>query len=192
MHMSVQKGHMLVLGTNALQALNYTLVRRPGEDCRKDEVAEEALVKPSQEVQSASKATIYKRVNVAPGAQGGTAGTPAANLKLKPQKCVMMSNKVIFLGHEIAGDGKRVDPMKIEKIEKYPKPKAVAELRTFLGMCGYYRKFVLGFSRIARPLFELIIVKAPWDWNETHEEAFGELKAKLNSTPVLLLYSELA
>ncbi|XGW13739.1 hypothetical protein V3C99_000224 [Haemonchus contortus] len=67
MHVSVQKGHMLVLGTNALQAMNYTLVRRPSEDCRKGEVAEEALGKPSQEAQSASKATVCKRVYVAPG-----------------------------------------------------------------------------------------------------------------------------
>ncbi|VDO21413.1 unnamed protein product [Haemonchus placei] len=57
-HVSVQKGHMLVLGTNALEALNYTLVRRSGEDCKKGEVAEEALVKPSQEARSASKATM--------------------------------------------------------------------------------------------------------------------------------------
>nr|CDJ97121.1 uncharacterized protein LOC101159255 [Haemonchus contortus] len=67
MHVSVQKGHMLVLGTNALQAMNYTLVRRPSEDCRKGEVAEEAWGKPSQEDQSASKATVCKRVYVAPG-----------------------------------------------------------------------------------------------------------------------------
>ncbi|XGW28157.1 hypothetical protein V3C99_008173, partial [Haemonchus contortus] len=108
-----------------------------------------------------------------------------ANLKLKPQKCMLLGRKVAFLGHEVDIEGVHADPAKIEKIQNYPRPTCLAEMRTFLGLCGYYRKFVLGFSSIARPLFELTNNKAPWRWHKSEEEAFEQLKASLMRPPVL-------
>ncbi|EYC44817.1 hypothetical protein Y032_0448g1634 [Ancylostoma ceylanicum] len=109
----------------------------------------------------------------------------AANLKFKPQKCIFLCDRVAFLGHEVTRSGVRVDPSKIERIQQYPRPTCVAEMRAFLGLCGYYRKLVFGFSKIAQPLFELTKAKAPWKWEETQENAFAKLKECLKSAPVL-------
>lgn len=82
-------------------------------------------------------------------------------------------------------NGVHVDPAKVSKIEQYPKPSSLPELRTFLGMCGYYRKFVLNFSEIAHPLFNLTSAKAQWKWEEPQEKALETLKKALTKTPVL-------
>ncbi|XGW09034.1 hypothetical protein V3C99_011385 [Haemonchus contortus] len=108
-----------------------------------------------------------------------------ANLRLEPQKCVLLQESVGFLGHRIDAKGVHVDPDKVVKIKEFPKPTNIAELRTFLGMCSYYRKFVLNFSKIAGPLFELTRTKIPWNWDTPHDEAFSKLKEVLSNTPVL-------
>ncbi|KAL6738274.1 hypothetical protein Aduo_011837 [Ancylostoma duodenale] len=108
-----------------------------------------------------------------------------ANLKLKPQKCVIMEEKIAFLGHQVDRNGIHVDPDKIEKVLAYPRPTTIAQLRTFLGLCGYYRKFVLNFSKIAQPMYDLTSQKAPWKWGDEQEVAFNRLKNALTTTPVL-------
>ncbi|EYC17421.1 hypothetical protein Y032_0030g2037 [Ancylostoma ceylanicum] len=108
-----------------------------------------------------------------------------ANLKLKPQKCVFMEREIAFLGHRVDEQGVHVDPEKIEKVKQYPKPTNLAQLRTFLGLCGYYRKFILNFSKVARPLFELTSQKSPWKWTSEQDEAFERLKELMTTTPVL-------
>ncbi|KAL6727416.1 hypothetical protein Aduo_009295 [Ancylostoma duodenale] len=84
------------------------------------------------------------------------------NLKLKPQKCEFLKREVSFLGHIIDENGVRTDPDKVKKIVEYPTPGKVKELRTFLGMAAYYRKFILNFSRIAKPLYALTSPKNDW------------------------------
>ncbi|RCN25553.1 reverse transcriptase, partial [Ancylostoma caninum] len=74
-----------------------------------------------------------------------------ANLKLNPRKCVLLEQKVEFLGHMVDAEGVHMDPRKVSSILDYPLPQTRAELRTFIGMCSYYRKFVLGFSKVAGP-----------------------------------------
>ncbi|EYC35032.1 hypothetical protein Y032_1180g3735 [Ancylostoma ceylanicum] len=108
-----------------------------------------------------------------------------ANLKLKPQKCEFFKRKVHFLGHIIDDSGVSTDPDKISKIKEYPAPSNVNELRTFLGMAAYYRKFILGFSRIARPLYSLTSPKAKWRWSDTETSAFEKLKEVMTQAPVL-------
>ncbi|KAL6737984.1 hypothetical protein Aduo_011585 [Ancylostoma duodenale] len=108
-----------------------------------------------------------------------------ANLKLKPQKCVLMESKVSFVGHEVDAEGVHVDPAKIEKIREYPRPNNLAEMRTFLGLCGYYRKFVMNFSKVAKSLYDLTSAKRAWKWGSEEEEAFQELKRRMATTPVL-------
>ena len=79
-----------------------------------------------------------------------------ANLKLKPSKCKLCQAQVEYLGHIISDDGVRTDPSKIVKIKNWPVPRNVHDLRRFLGLASYYRRFIKGFSEIAAPLNKLI------------------------------------
>src|SRR6185436_2035906 len=79
-----------------------------------------------------------------------------AELKLKPSKCYFFKKKLSFLGHVIDAEGVSTDPAKIEKVKNYPVTKTVTQVRSFLGLASYYRKFMKNFSEIAKPLNELL------------------------------------
>nr|GEY00347.1 DNA/RNA polymerases superfamily protein [Tanacetum cinerariifolium] len=96
---------------------------------------------------------------------------------------------VVFLGHIVSADGITMDPAKVEAITKLPRPKKVIEVRTFLGLEGYYRRFVEGFSRLALPLTKLMRKGEKFVWNEEREKSFEELKKRLVSAPILTLPS---
>ncbi|KAL5564091.1 hypothetical protein UlMin_027255 [Ulmus minor] len=81
-----------------------------------------------------------------------------------------------FLGHVISKDGVFVDPSKVEAVSNWPRPTTVTEIRSFLGMAGYYRRFVEGFSRIAGPLTTLTRKNVRFTWTEDCEKSFQELK----------------
>ena len=102
-----------------------------------------------------------------------------AGLKLKPEKCELFQTEVRFLGHIVSGDGVQPDPMNTSKIRDWPVPGSVTEVRQFLGLCSYYRKFVKNFSIIAKPLSDLTCKESGLVWNSRCQEAFDELKAKL-------------
>lgn len=108
-----------------------------------------------------------------------------ANLKLNPNKCNLFQREVIYLGHIVSCDGIKTDPSKSECVRLWPKPKNVHELRSFLGLCSYYRRFVQGFSSIAKPLFNLTENKKPFIWTDETEKSFNDLKNKLTSSPIL-------
>ncbi|KAL6726387.1 hypothetical protein Aduo_008362 [Ancylostoma duodenale] len=108
-----------------------------------------------------------------------------ANLKLKAQKCEFFKQEISFLGHMINQEGVATDPGKVEKIREYPRPQNVAQLRTFLGMASYYRKFIFKFARITECLYQLTSPKAQWRWTEREEKAFEEMKSKLTQAPIL-------
>ncbi|EYB94915.1 hypothetical protein Y032_0166g90 [Ancylostoma ceylanicum] len=108
-----------------------------------------------------------------------------ANLKLKPQKCEFFKKEVSFLGHKINEEGVTTDPDKVCKIQQYPAPRNVSDLRTFLGMASYYRKFILGFSKIAKPLYNLTSPKMEWKWTAVESNAFESLKEVMTKAPVL-------
>nr|GFC98387.1 putative reverse transcriptase domain-containing protein [Tanacetum cinerariifolium] len=80
-----------------------------------------------------------------------------------------------------------MDPAKVEAITKWPRPTSVTEVRSFLGLAGYYRRFVEGFSRLALPLTKLMRKGEKFVWNEEREKSFEELKQRLVSAPVLTL-----
>ena len=80
-----------------------------------------------------------------------------------------------------------MDPRKTEAVKNWPKPLAPTDIRIFLGLAGYYRRFVVGFSSIASPLTTLTKKKAKFEWTETCEKSFQELKDRLTSAPVLTL-----
>ncbi|XP_073030711.1 uncharacterized protein [Primulina eburnea] len=108
-------------------------------------------------------------------------------LYAKFKKCEFWLKSVAFLGHIISELGVSVDPKKVEAIKDWPQPKTVTELRSFLGLAGYYRKFVERFSSIAIPLTKLTQKNSKFIWNEACEKSFKNLKTKLASTPVLIL-----
>ena len=76
----------------------------------------------------------------------------SAGLKLKPSKCEFCKPRIEYLGHIVSKDGIEVNPKKIEAIVKWPRPKTVTQVHSFLGFCNYYRKFIYKFAQIAKPL----------------------------------------
>ena len=92
-----------------------------------------------------------------------------------------------FLGYVISADGVSVDPQKIEAVVNWKPPKNVSEVWSFLGLAGYYRKFVEGFSKIAAPLTKLTRKDVKYDWVDACQKIFEELKSRLTSAPVLVL-----
>ena len=94
-----------------------------------------------------------------------------------------------FLGDVVSGDGIQVDPKKIKAIIDWPRPTTVTEVRSFLGLAGYYRRFVKDFSKIAAPLTKLTQKNVKFVWTDRFKEHFQLLKDLLTSVPVLTLPS---
>ncbi|GJV72045.1 putative reverse transcriptase domain-containing protein [Tanacetum coccineum] len=108
-------------------------------------------------------------------------------LYAKFSKCEFWIPKVQFLGHVIDSKGIHVDPAKIESIKDWASPKSPTEIRQFLGLAGYYRRFIEGFSKIAKPITKLTQKKVKFVWGDKQEAAFQLLKKKLCSAPILAL-----
>ncbi|GJT79274.1 putative nucleotidyltransferase, ribonuclease H [Tanacetum coccineum] len=108
-------------------------------------------------------------------------------LYAKFSKCEFWINTVKFLGHVIDSSGIHVDPAKIEAVKNRASPTTPSEIRQFLGLTGYYRRFIEGFSKIAKPMTELTQKNQKFDWGEEQEEAFQLLKQKLCAAPILAL-----
>ncbi|GJU67937.1 putative reverse transcriptase domain-containing protein [Tanacetum coccineum] len=108
-------------------------------------------------------------------------------LYAKFSKCEFWISKVQFLGHVIDSEGIHVDPAKIEAIKDWTSPKSPTEIRQFLGLAGYYRRFIEGFSKIAKPMTKLTQKKVKFEWGDKQEAAFQLLKQKLCSAPILAL-----
>jgi hypothetical protein len=108
-------------------------------------------------------------------------------LYAKFSKCEFWLSEVKFLGHVISQGGVSVDPSKVEAVLNWERPRSVTEVRSFLGLAGYYRRFILGFSEIALPLTRLTRKEATFDWDAACEWSFRTLKEKLTTAPVLVI-----
>jgi len=106
-------------------------------------------------------------------------------LYAKLSKCEFWLNEVVFLGHVISEKGISVDPKKIEVVLKWERPTNVIEIHSFLGLAGYYRRFIKGFSTIASPMTRLTRKEVKFEWSKDCEASFQELKSRLTSALVL-------
>jgi hypothetical protein len=106
-------------------------------------------------------------------------------LYAKFSKCEFWLDTVRFLGHTNSKDGISVDPIKVQEVMDFKPPTSVHQIHSFLGLAGYYRRFIPNFSRIAKPMIELLKKGVKFSWNEKCEEAFHTLRAHLTTTPVL-------
>ncbi|PKU60537.1 RNA-directed DNA polymerase [Dendrobium catenatum] len=110
-------------------------------------------------------------------------------LYAKYSKCEFWLKSIPFLGHIISGEGISVDPHKVKAIMEWPTPKNVTEVRSFLGLAGYYRRFVKGFSQIDMPLSKLMRKELKFEWTTECEKSFQALKEHLTTAPLLTLPS---
>ncbi|KAL5821813.1 hypothetical protein ACOSQ3_023695 [Xanthoceras sorbifolium] len=104
----------------------------------------------------------------------------------KLSKCEFWLSEIAFLGHIVSAEGIKADPKKIEAIVEWKPPRNVTEVRSFLGLAGYYRRFVKGFSSIASPLTKLLHKNVRFEWTDRCQAAFDRLKAMLVEAPVLI------
>src|SRR4051812_4096553 len=108
-------------------------------------------------------------------------------LYAKFDKCEFWLSEVGFLRHIVSKEGIAVDPSKVTAVTEWEPPKNVGEVRSFLGLAGYYRRFIENFSKIAKHMTELLKKEKKYDWSEGCEVSFQELKKRLVSAPVLCL-----
>ncbi|KAJ8768723.1 hypothetical protein K2173_023627 [Erythroxylum novogranatense] len=107
-------------------------------------------------------------------------------LYAKLSKCDFWLQEISFLGHVVSFEGIRVDPSKIEAIVNWKPPRNMTEVRSFLGLAGYYRRFVKGFSMIASPLTKLLRKGVKYEWSDRCQSSFDQLKNMLTEAPVLV------
>ncbi|WVZ75795.1 hypothetical protein U9M48_023826 [Paspalum notatum var. saurae] len=111
-------------------------------------------------------------------------------LYAKLSKCEFWLDPVPFLGHIVSKGGIMVDPSKISSIMDWKVPEVVKEVRRFLGLAGYYRRFIESFFKIAKPMTSLLEKGVPFIWTKERQAAFEELKKRLTTTPVLTLHDQ--
>lgn len=113
-----------------------------------------------------------------------------ANLKINPTKCNLFRAEVRYLGHVLSSSGLKPDNEKVDVVRNWPRPRDLHEVRSFLGLCTYYRRFIQNFSLVARPLHHLTEKGQTFLWNHDCESAFVRLKEFLTSAPILAFPSQ--
>ena len=114
-----------------------------------------------------------------------------AGLKLKPSKCEFFKTRITYLGHIVSSNGIETDLKKVEAVKNWTIPKTVTDVKSFLGFTNYYRRFIRGYAKVAKPLNTLVsgnnanCKKAPIEWTDECQNAFDTLKELCTSTPIL-------
>jgi len=109
----------------------------------------------------------------------------SSGLKLKPEKCSLFQKSVSFLGHMISDKGIGTDPKKIAAVSEWPTPLSVKDVRSFVGMASYYRRFVKDFAKIASPLIEIARKNQKFEWSDRAQVSFNALKRVMTTAPIL-------
>jgi hypothetical protein len=107
------------------------------------------------------------------------------NMKIHPKKCEFVVTLVVYFGHKILPNGIMVHWAKVVAILEMPNPTDVHTLRSFIGLCNYYKIYVQDFNIIVHPLYALLKKDVAWAWSEEAQEAFNTLKEKLSKFPIL-------
>lgn len=107
-------------------------------------------------------------------------------LKLQPDKCEFLRKEVAYLGHVISGEGVKPNPEKIKAVTQFPVPTCAKDIKSFLGLASYYRRFIPEFSKHAKSLTNLLKKDVPFIWTNTQQLSFELLKEKLVTAPVLI------
>ncbi|GFX17366.1 transposon Tf2-9 polyprotein [Trichonephila clavipes] len=115
-----------------------------------------------------------------------------AGLKLNSKKCLFAAQEKKILGHLVSSNGVRPDPDKIKAVRNFPTPKNIHDIRSFLDLCSYFRRFIKGFCYLAEPLQSSLKSGVEFHWGPEEVEAFNSLKKALTSDPVLGMYDERA
>jgi hypothetical protein len=108
-------------------------------------------------------------------------------LYAKLSKCEFWMKQVAFLGHAISKGGISMDPSKVQDVLSWNAPTSVSDIQSFLGLAGYYRRFIEGFSKISKPMTELLKKDKMFEWTSTCETSFQELKKRLTTAPILVM-----
>jgi hypothetical protein len=108
-------------------------------------------------------------------------------LYAKRSKCEFWLKEISFLGHVVSNGGIVVDPGKVQDVLNWKPPTNVSEIRSFLGLAGYYRRFIEGFSKLAKPMTALLEKNAKYVWSDKCQTNFDELKKRLTTALVLIL-----
>ena len=106
-------------------------------------------------------------------------------LKLKPTKCRFVQHELEYLGHIVSREGLKTNPRLVTAVQDFPLPRTVRDIKRFIGLASYYRRFILNFARLARPLHLLTHKGAIFVWSCRCNEAFSALKERLTTAPVL-------
>ena len=102
------------------------------------------------------------------------------------KKCLFPQSEVEFVGFIIGKDGVKMSEKKVKDIIEWKEPKSVYEIQQFLGLDNFYRRFIRGYSSVARLLSNLTRKDQPWNWNQEYQQAFDELKNRFVSAPILV------
>jgi hypothetical protein len=108
-----------------------------------------------------------------------------AGLKLKPSKCDLIKDEILYLGHLVGKTGVKPNPRIIETVKNWKTPNTVKEVQQFLGLCNYHRQFIKGFSEVAAPLTHLTRKDVDFQWSDSVQQCFEKLKLALCTAPIL-------
>jgi hypothetical protein len=108
-------------------------------------------------------------------------------LYTKLSKCEFWLKQVAFSGHVVSNGGISVDPSKVEDVLSWKAPTSVSDIQSFLGLAGYYQRFIEGFSKISKPMTKLLEKDKRFEWTPACEASFQELKKRLTTAPVLVM-----
>ncbi|XP_063994529.1 uncharacterized protein LOC135172231 [Diachasmimorpha longicaudata] len=108
-----------------------------------------------------------------------------AGLQLEPDKCHFLKKEINYLGHIISSDGVRPEPKKLTAVQNFPRPTNQKNIRQFLGLTGYYRRFIPNYAKIAKPLTSLLMKDKKFQWGDEENKAFSNLRNALCKSPIL-------